>query len=386
MALIDKKRNFIFVHIYKTGGNSLRDLLKAPSTEEIMGVHVEANDVKAHLCAHNDQKFWNNAFKFSMVRNPYSWLVSTYEYIKRAKNHDYHDLCTNNNFDYFVHWVVGTAMKLDRPFGSNKYLTQTGFVTVDGQIAMDKIYRMEEFNIAVQDLKKRFNIPLTSIPRRNVNPHPKPYESYYSPDLIRFVNTHFKDDLHNFDYAFPLDGFSGDLFLRNEIARLIDKHNIKTAVETGTYMGETTKGLSRMVDRVFTIEINEKYYNKAKSSLQHLDNVSAMKGSSPDILNKIIPTIEGPVLFFLDAHWYNYCPLLDEIKTIGKHKQDSVIVIHDFKVPGKDFGFDSHKNQPFEWDWIAPAVKQSYGNNFDYHYNSQVSGSRRGVIFIEPKK
>lgn len=387
MALIDRKRNFIFIHIYKTGGNSLREVLDAPTCEEILGVHVEAQDVRDYLRSCGDEEFWNNAFKFTMVRNPYSWLVSTYEYIKRSKGHNYHDMFMKRDFDFFVHWIINTAMKMDRPFGSNKYLTQTAFATVDGKMALDKIYRMEEFNVAIQDLKRRFGININKIPHKNANLKSKPFESYYNPNLLRLVNAHFGDDLKNFDYAFPTKGFSGDLFLRNEIAKLISKHNIKTIIETGTYHGETTKELSLMTNKVFTIEINDKYHAKAQTALQGYDNVVCLKGNSPELLNKIIPTIKGSILFYLDAHWYNYCPLLDEIKTIAKHhKSDSIIVIHDFKVPGTDFGFDSYKNQPYEWDWIAPAIKQVYGDKFERHYNSQAAGSRRGVIFIEPRR
>jgi hypothetical protein len=39
-------------------------------------------------------------------------------------------------------------------------------------------------------------------------------------------------------------------------------------------------------------------------------------------------------LFYLDAHWYDYWPLQDEVKTISKLSQ-FVILADDFKVPGK---------------------------------------------------
>ena len=67
MALVDYKRNFIFIHIYKTGGNSLRDFLgKSDDCEEVHGVHIEAKDLKNHFYNQGKQEFWDNAFKFSI--------------------------------------------------------------------------------------------------------------------------------------------------------------------------------------------------------------------------------------------------------------------------------------------------------------------------------
>jgi hypothetical protein len=41
-------------------------------------------------------------------------------------------------------------------------------------------------------------------------------------------------------------------------------------------------------------------------------------------------------LFFLDAHWYDYWPLLDEIELITSKVPRCVIIIDDFQVPGRN--------------------------------------------------
>ncbi len=137
--------------------------------------------------------------------------------------------------------------------------------------------------------------------------------------------------------------FGGDKLLKEEFERLIKRFSIKTIIETGTYVGDTTKELSTMVKSVHTIETNKQFYDIAKWNCRNLTNVTFHLGSSPEIIERVLPMVIKPVLFFLDAHWFNYWPILDELKVIGKKGgKNSVIVIHDFYVPGKNFGYDSY--------------------------------------------
>ena len=98
--------------------------------------------------------------------------------------------------------------------------------------------------------------------------------------------------------------------------------------------------------------------------------------------------IVQPVFFYLDAHWYNYNPLLDELKVIAKYNMNkSVIAIHDFKVPGKDFGYDKFPDgKDYAWSNIQKYIEDIYGKNkYDVMYNEKTSGVNRGIIFIIPK-
>jgi len=207
-------------------------------------------------------------------------------------------------------------------------------------------------------------------------------------------------------------GFSGDRYLREEFKKLVKKFSIKNIIETGTSKGDTTKEFSKMVENVYTIESVKKTYLLSKKTLKEFENIKIYHGSSPDVLRKILPSIKGNTLFFLDAHWGNYWPILDELKEISKvpSLKESIIVIHDFYVPGKDFGFDSYhySQSPFElflkkgisflgkllklnliekqrldYDFIRNELNK-INPNYKYYYNSKVEGSRRGVIFIYP--
>lgn len=209
-----------------------------------------------------------------------------------------------------------------------------------------------------------------------------------------------------------VEPFNGDSFLMKEFEKIVKKFRIKNIVETGTFMGDTTKEFSKMVDNVYTIESNREFYVSAKHNLNNAKNVKVFFGSSPLILNRILLTLKGNTLFFLDAHWGNYWPILDELKEISKipSLRNSVIVIHDFYVPDKDFGFDSYyysnsnlelflkkaigfigkifkmkliEKQKLDYDFIRNSIHR-INPSFKYYYNSKVEGARRGVIFIHP--
>lgn len=188
-------------------------------------------------------------------------------------------------------------------------------------------------------------------------------------------------------------GYEGDNFIHGELERLCKQYNVSHIIETGTYRGATTKRLAtiRGPRSVYTVEVVEKNFEIAHGQLESLLNVRAVLGNSVDILPKWLTTLAGIAdgfLFFLDAHWESYNPLLDELKLIADFNLKPVIFIHDFKVPDHpEFGFDSYAGQDYDFEWIKPSIERIYGAyGYDYHYNSEASGAKRGVIYIYPKQ
>jgi len=176
--------------------------------------------------------------------------------------------------------------------------------------------------------------------------------------------------------------FSGDIYLLWEINSLIKKFGIKTIIETGTWKGRTAQLMSTMADTVYTIEIDEEVYNTT-NFLDDIPNVHRLLGDSPKVMDEILAKVTHPTLFFLDAHWEDNWPLLEELNIISKHKlNDSVIVIHDIYNPTKpDFHYDSYKGVRLDWDYIRPLITKIYSNYY-YYYNNETSGDKCGAIFI----
>lgn len=184
-------------------------------------------------------------------------------------------------------------------------------------------------------------------------------------------------------------GYEGDSYIHLELEKLCKKFKIKTIIETGAFRGATTKRLSNLAESVSTIEINPDNFEYSTIELATFRNVTLFEGDSAIILPFVLEDIhrDTPILFFLDAHWESHNPLLEELETIADYKLKPVIVIHDFKVPGRnDLGFDSYAGQDYDFNWIKESIDRIYGvNGYDYHYNDQAEGAKRGVIYIYQK-
>lgn len=74
-------------------------------------------------------------------------------------------------------------------------------------------------------------------------------------------------------------------------------------VETGTYLGETAAAMSRFYRKVFTVEIHDGLYEKAAARFKGSENVEAFHGNSAKILPHILDQLDGPAVFWLDAHY-----------------------------------------------------------------------------------
>jgi hypothetical protein len=186
-----------------------------------------------------------------------------------------------------------------------------------------------------------------------------------------------------------MNGFNEDRFILNEVERLVGEYDVSTIVETGTYEGQTAAVCAGLVNRVHTIEIDTERVHARCGHLRLHRNVTVHCGSSADLLPAILKReaqAGARVLFYLDAHWHEHWPLLDELVAIANAGLNAcVIVIHDFKVPGKDFGYDTYRGQVLDFDYVKSSLEQIYGPaGFNHAYNDRAEGARRGVLYVTP--
>jgi predicted O-methyltransferase YrrM len=131
--------------------------------------------------------------------------------------------------------------------------------------------------------------------------------------------------------------------IRLRVFREIDARiPFENYIETGTYLGMTTRFLAQTAQRrgahVHSCEISEDYFAIARRTAGHLKNVRLHHGDSVEFLRALSPKISSASNFiYLDAHWYDYLPLRDELSLLANWPR-SVVMIDDFKVPG-DEGF-----------------------------------------------
>lgn len=113
-------------------------------------------------------------------------------------------------------------------------------------------------------------------------------------------------------------------------------------VETGTEYGHGIEtALKAGFTTVYSIELDEKFYNIAKGKFKDNPNVHLILGSSLDELPKLLQTINEPFFLWLDAHWscdgykgemmHNFLPKeLDCLIPVKEKLENAVIGIDDF--------------------------------------------------------
>jgi cephalosporin hydroxylase len=171
-------------------------------------------------------------------------------------------------------------------------------------------------------------------------------------------------------------------------AKLKQKYKIDTIVETGTYKGGTTVVFADLFDAVHTIEIVPDQYLYSKNRLSIFPNVTCHLGSSEKVLQSILPALANQrVLFYLDAHWESYWPLLDELEEINRtHHKNCIIVIDDCKVPGReDIPFDAYKSHECSLEYVKEKLDQLF-RSYEVVYLIPKSVYSRAKLVVIPNK
>lgn len=125
--------------------------------------------------------------------------------------------------------------------------------------------------------------------------------------------------------------------------------NADCLIETGTFLGNTTMRCSRSFDKVYTIELDQKLYEQAKSYLASRANVECIQGDATIELPKILDRPEcNNVLIFLDGHFSQgetalgdvAEPACELLSSLAAHREKiRGIVVDDFRLFGVEAGW-----------------------------------------------
>jgi hypothetical protein len=177
--------NFNFVHIPKTGGTTVRNILEQSNLHKYVisfshitlqpskyDYHIRFKDLG--LVSTKDR------FKFCFVRNPWEHRVSYFTYVK----HKYKKIYNQITFESFIR---------EYPFRSISYYLDDTY---------DKIYQYEDINNSIDDICNKIGIREYSIPWLNKSNHDK-FITYYNKKLAAIVENQEKYLLSKFNYENP---------------------------------------------------------------------------------------------------------------------------------------------------------------------------------------
>ena len=163
------------------------------------------------------------------------------------------------------------------------------------------------------------------------------------------------------------------------VLELLARFEPDVVLETGTFLGDTTRFFSALGHRVVTIEVSPVFYAWSKLRLRRSD-VELVLGESTTKLAAVSEQHGGRMFAYLDAHWEKLLPLKQEVALLMQ-RPDVLVAIDDFKVPSDPgYAFDVYDGQALELDMLELPADVMTG--FPAIPSSRESGARRGVVYL----
>lgn len=235
--LISHDKKFIFFHVAKVAGLSLREALNPYIREpekfkirrplkmidgkvnplyliwESALLHASAKVTRDEL----GEPIFSDYFKFAFVRNPWDWQVSMYHFILKEKEHPHHQqVSTFSSFSDYVKWMIGE----EKPFARGAKRFQKDMLCDElGNIIVDYVGRYENLDYDFSYICQFLNLN-AKIPFLNKSTH-KPYQYYYDQDTYNLVAKYAKDDIDLFGYSFESYQNSAEYFQRKAVVNEI---------------------------------------------------------------------------------------------------------------------------------------------------------------------
>lgn len=205
------RHQFIFTHIMKTAGTSLMKrlnemegdgglLLKGPPNREINHIcGFRPISAMEHLTPHQIRKVigwhaFNTAYRFTIVRNPWDRVVSTYFWIRQGDPNadpNMKTFCQNHSFEEFA-----TAERFFWP-----PLQFPHVFSPKGKCYHHKVCRYENLEQDLQEVFKNLGLEFTSLGHENKTSH-KPYTEHYTPKARDAVAKKYAKDIKALGYQF----------------------------------------------------------------------------------------------------------------------------------------------------------------------------------------
>ncbi len=210
-VLISDSHQFIFVHVRKVAGTSMRAVLEpfavAPPKSKWNKIVSRAGWTsdyhRHHFRAHAPlvtaqelmppEKF-AHYFKFAFVRNPWGRLWSEYRFLRRSKTHKRHKKAMSLEFSDFLRYQSQRKDAYVLPMLSDQ----------SGDLALDFLGKMESLEDDFAHICERIGLSGETLPRLNTGKR-KAYHEHYSDADRDFVAQHWAAEIEQFGYSFGDD-------------------------------------------------------------------------------------------------------------------------------------------------------------------------------------
>lgn len=217
LSMISIQKKFLFIHVPKTAGNSIQNILWDYSEDEIVtrAKHqdgVERFDVRndkyssskhstlSHYKSVLDANTYRSLFKFATVRNPWDLMVSYYFSPHRGITEwDRNDFVSLVNKMSTLREFICEKSFLDQCLTKLSIPRNIGNRQINRDI--DFLMRFEQLNDDFRLVCEKLDIPYSPLPKRNKSNHLH-YSKYYDDELRDIVYQKFIEEITFANYSF----------------------------------------------------------------------------------------------------------------------------------------------------------------------------------------
>ena len=180
--------------------------------------------------------------------------------------------------------------------------------------------------------------------------------------------------------------FNGQTGRQRLVQEILDKVRLDAVVETGTFRGITTEWFANhFAGPISSCEIERLYLIQAQHRLGCFGHVSLFQADSRDFLRERIATLPATsrVLFYLDAHWKDDLPLVEELRIIASSELHWIVMIDGFKVPfDEGYSYDDYgPGKALKLDLLS-FLSDSSALFFPRLHSSDETGAVRGTCVL----
>jgi hypothetical protein len=208
-TIVTAPYNCTFIHIPKTGGNSITSWLKENTTAKVTkrNQHATIQEVLDGKHSLGPMNIKDLGWKFCVVRNPWDYIVSWYTfeimlcklYIEKIKTDPTWTHPTKKKYNLKLQ---ESKLKKLESQGFNGFVNETQKkLQYSWAKDCDYIIRLENMNEDFKEVQSRLNC-FVQLPVKNKTTNRTVYQDYYNSKLKDIVYQKYKTDINKYGYEF----------------------------------------------------------------------------------------------------------------------------------------------------------------------------------------